>query len=66
MSRTFSPSELSTLTHAEYCAMSDEDQASFDRAWLAACTARTAEREAKYISGDLDRLGSYRRYKVGE
>lgn len=62
MPRNFSPSELFSLTFGEYSALSPEDRSAYNRAWLAACIAQTAESEARYLSGDLDRIGGYRRY----
>lgn len=65
--RTFTPAELTqTLTLRDYWNLSPADQAAFDAQLTDLWVANTARADAAYIAGDDDRVGSNRRYELGE
>lgn len=65
MPRTFTSADLTTLTTGEYAALSATDRAAFDRLWWAA-VSEPPVLLSQYLAGDYDRVGSNRRFELGE
>lgn len=61
MPRRFTLAELSRVTTGEYNAMSADDREAYDRALWAMWSD-----DSRYLAGDYDTIGSYRRYQWGE
>ena len=64
--RTFTRADLTTLTTSDYNAMPDADRLAYDQALVDLWTANTARQSLSDFSHDWDRVGSSRRYEIGE
>lgn len=60
--RTFTPREVCHLTHGEFCSLPLADQVAFNAAYL----KLVADDGFVFLSGDYDRVGSNRRFELGE
>jgi hypothetical protein len=65
--RTFTHHDLTLgITLGDYNAMSPEDKLAFDRALMALWVSNARTADQRYLSSDYDRVGSNRRFQLGE
>lgn len=66
-SRTFTHFDLlHGITNSQYHDLPEPDKAAFNLALTALWERNSARADAHYLAGDYDRLGSNRRFELGE